>query len=68
MYQALGSGVNEMCIRDRLNAEAVRLSGMLSKSDTLINLPLALNIALATALVPGIARCNAEKNMLMIKK
>ena len=52
----------------QLNAEAVRLSGMLSKSDTLINLPLALNIALATALVPGIARCNAEKNMHKKKK
>ena len=52
----------------RLNAEAVRLSGMLAKSDTLINLPLALNIALATVLVPSISKCSAEKNTLMIKK
>ncbi len=38
-----------------LNDEAVRLAGMLSKSDTLINLPLSLNIAFATVLVPSIA-------------
>ena len=41
----------------QLDAAAVRLSGMLSKSDTLINLPLALNIALATVLVPSISAC-----------
>ena len=39
----------------QLESEAVRLAGMLSKSDTLTNLPLALNIALATALVPAIS-------------
>lgn len=38
----------------QLNHEAVRLSGMLSKSDTLINLPLAVNVALATVLIPAI--------------
>lgn len=41
----------------QLNAEAVRLAGMLSKSDTLINLPIALNVAFATVLVPSIAKC-----------
>ncbi len=40
----------------QLEAEAVRLAGMLSKSDTLVNLPLALNIALATVLVPSISK------------
>jgi len=40
---------------DELAKEAVRLSGMLSKSDTLINMPLTLNIAFATVLVPTIA-------------
>ena len=40
-----------------LNAEAVRLAGMLSKSDTLINLPIAMNVAFATVLVPSIAKC-----------
>lgn len=39
----------------QLNDEAVALSGMLSKSDTLFNMPLALNIAFATVLVPSIA-------------
>lgn len=52
----------------QLNAEAVRLSGMLSKSDTLINLPLALNIALATVLVPSISKCAAAKNTLKINE
>lgn len=44
----------------QLNDEAVRLSGMLSKSDTLINMPLTLNIAFATVLVPTIAGALAK--------
>ena len=40
---------------EQLNQEAVRLAGMLSKSDTILNLPLALNIALATVLVPTLS-------------
>lgn len=39
----------------QLEAEASRLSGMLSKSDTLLNLPIALNIAFATVLVPSLS-------------
>ncbi len=35
--------------------EAVRLSGILSKTDVLTNLPLALNTAFATVLVPTVA-------------
>lgn len=46
----------------QLNSEAVRLSGMLSKSDTLINMPLALNVAFATVLVPSIAGALAVGN------
>ncbi|MDO4562576.1 MAG: polysaccharide biosynthesis C-terminal domain-containing protein [Clostridia bacterium] len=38
-----------------LNENAVTLSGMLSKGDVIINLPLALNFALSAALVPAIA-------------
>ncbi len=38
-----------------LTKEAVRLSGELGKSDTLLNLPIAMNIAFATVLVPSIA-------------
>lgn len=43
-----------------LNGEAVRLAGMLSKSDSLINLPLALNIAFATVLVPTVSTAIAS--------
>ncbi|MDD6734880.1 MAG: polysaccharide biosynthesis protein [Clostridiales bacterium] len=39
----------------QLSKEAARLSGLLSKSDTLINLPLAINISFSTVLVPSIA-------------
>lgn len=44
----------------QLNSAAVTLSGMLSKSDTLFNMPLALNIAFATVLVPSIAGALAK--------
>ena len=43
-----------------LNTAAVTLSGMLSKSDTLFNMPLALNLAFATVLVPSIAGALAK--------
>ncbi|MDD6483663.1 MAG: polysaccharide biosynthesis protein [Clostridiales bacterium] len=46
----------------QLNDEAVRLAGMLSKSDTLINTPLSLNFAFATVLVPTIAGALAVGN------
>ena len=41
--------------RDQLSSEAARLSGQLGKSDTIINLPLSINIAFSTVLVPVIA-------------
>lgn len=40
---------------EQLGDEAVRLAGILSKSDTLLNLPIAMNIAFATVLVPSIS-------------
>lgn len=40
---------------EQLHTEAARLSGQLGKSDTLINLPLSINIAFSTVLVPVIA-------------
>lgn len=43
-----------------LNYAAVTMSGMLAKSDTLFNMPLALNIAFATVLVPSIAGALAK--------
>ncbi len=45
---------------EMLNEEVARLSGMLSKSDIITNLPLALNIAFATVLVPAIASALAK--------
>lgn len=39
----------------QLAKEAARLAGQLSKSDTLVNLPIALNIAFATVLVPSVS-------------
>lgn len=46
--------------KEQLNTAAVTLSGMLSKSDTIFNMPLALNIAFATVLVPSIAGALAK--------
>lgn len=45
-----------------LDANAVTLNGMLSKTDVLINLPLAINIAFATVLVPTISGAYAVKD------
>lgn len=53
---------------EALNDEAVRLSGMLSKGDSLINLPLALNIAFATVLVPTISAAMASGQQEDAKK
>lgn len=46
----------------QLADEVMRLSGMLSKSDTLINMPLAVNFAFATVLVPAISAALASGN------
>ncbi len=43
-----------------LEAYAVQLNGMLNKADNITNLPLALNIAFATVLVPTIAAALAK--------
>lgn len=47
---------------EALENNAVTLSGILSKTDVLINLPLAINIAFATVLVPTIAGALAVKD------
>ncbi len=44
----------------QLGDEAVRLAGLLSKSDTLLNLPISLNISFATVLVPSISAALAK--------
>ncbi|MCH5188138.1 MAG: polysaccharide biosynthesis protein [Oscillospiraceae bacterium] len=45
-----------------LEKNAATLSGILSKTDVLINLPLAINIAFATVLVPTVAGAYAVKD------
>ncbi len=45
---------------EQLNEEAVRLAGILSKSDTLLNLPISMNISFATVLVPSISAALAK--------
>ncbi len=44
----------------QLEAYAVQLNGMLTKADNITNLPLALNIAFATVLVPTISAALAK--------
>ena len=51
-----------------LGDEAVRLSGILSKTDVLVNLPLALNTAFATVLVPTVAGALAVKDYTTAKQ
>jgi len=55
-------GVPGIPTTQMLSDEAVRLSGMLSKSDSLTNLPLALNIAFSTVLVPTVSAALARGN------
>lgn len=46
----------------QMNAEIARLSGLLSKSDILYNMPLAVNFAFSTVLVPYVASALKVKN------
>lgn len=47
---------------EQMTKEIARLSGLLSKSDILYNMPLAVNFAFATVLVPSVAGALAVKN------
>ncbi len=49
--------------KEALEAKAMELSGMVSKIDTIIRLPLAVNAAFCTALVPAIAASLAKKDV-----
>ena len=55
-----GNGAIASPSAQQLNTAAVTLSGMLSKSDTLFNMPLAVNVAFATVLVPAISGALAK--------
>ena len=57
-HGSIGAILNPTTIQ--LEEEAVRLAGVLAKSDTLINLPTSLNIAFATVLVPSISAALAR--------
>ena len=48
--------------KEALEAKAMQLSGMVSKIETIIRLPLAINAAFCTALVPEIAASLAKKD------
>lgn len=63
-FDAAGNWINTVAAptAEQLSLEAERLMGMLSKSDTLINMPLSLNFAFATVLVPTIAGALAVGN------
>lgn len=49
-------------IKEELEALAMSKAGILSKVDTLINLPIAVNVAFSTALVPAISGALAKKD------
>jgi len=54
--------------KEALEAEAMRLSGILSKVETIMRLPLAINAAFCTALVPAISSSIAKKDMKLAEK
>lgn len=49
-------------IKEELEAFAMSKTGILSKVDTLVNLPTAINVAFSTALVPAISGALAQKD------
>ncbi len=49
-------------IREELEAFAMNMTGILSKVDTLTAMPIAINIAFSTALVPAISSSLAQKD------
>ena len=48
--------------KEALEQLAMQKAGILSKVDTLVNLPIAINIALSTALLPAISHSVAQKD------
>ena len=49
-------------VKEQLEAFAMSKAGILSKVDTLVNLPIAINVAFSTALVPAISAAFAKKD------
>ena len=48
--------------KELLEKEAMRLTGILSKVDTLVNLPIAINLSFYSALIPAITASIAKKD------
>jgi len=55
-------------VKVALEAKAMELSGVVSKVDTIVRLPLAINAAFSTALVPAISASIAKKEMNLASK
>ena len=55
-------------VKEQLEALAMSKNGILSKVDTLVNLPIAVNVAFSTALVPAISGAIAQKDMTTASK
>lgn len=53
---------------EALEATAAKAAGLLSKVSTIINLPLAINTAFSTALVPAISAATAKHNRALAGK
>lgn len=49
-------------VKEQLEMLAMSKAGILSKVDTLVNLPIAVNVAFSTALVPAISAALAKKD------
>ncbi len=49
--------------KELLEKEAMRLTGILSKVDTLVNLPIAVNLSFYSALIPEITSSIAKKDL-----
>lgn len=54
--------------KEALEQLAMQKAGILSKVDTLTNLPIAINLAFSTALVPAISNCIAQKDYTTASK
>ena len=55
-------------VKEQLETLAMSKTGIISKIDTLTNLPIAVNIAFSTALVPAISAAIAKKDFTNVSK
>ena len=55
-------------IKEELETYAMSMTGIMSKVDTIVGLPVAVNVAFATALIPMISTALAKKEMKVASK